>query len=334
MFEGHTPYGNPSSDPGRPRPVRPEENFNDLLLELYYFSERFSQFVPALYPPNPPHFLDRLVNWVNNRGLTSKQKRLLFEFALRLLYFTFEDFIQLYRNTFIGPVTRWIIDELALGLGDPDFAARIDRERLRRTWYCPVTDSMVISEFYHANNISGIDHRPAFRPLSHFSSANRLKEYMNRMGLVRLVLIEDFVATGVQSIKVVRWALKGLKCPVLFVPLISCPEALAKFRRMEREYSHFTFEPAFSLDDSAFVTSPASSEDPLLVAVRAFANKVHPRIAGKPDPTYGPLGFGDTGAIVVLFSNTPDNTLPLVHHQARPPRTWKPLFPRVSRETS
>ena len=191
---------------------------------------------------------------------------------------------------------------------------------------------MVISEFYHANNISGIDHRPAFRPLSHFSTAGSLKGYMKKMGLVRLVLIEDFVATGVQSIKVVRWAVKNLKCPVLFVPLISCPEALAKFRRMERKYSSFAFEPVFSLDGSAFVTSSASMQDPLLVAVRAFANKIHSRIAGQPDPTYGPLGFGDTGAIVVLFSNTPDNTLPLVHHQSRPPRTWKPLFPRVSRE--
>ena len=134
MFEGRTPYGISEED-RRVKTIRPDENFNDLLLELYYFSERFSQLVPALYPPNPPNFLDRLVNWINNDGLSPKQKRLLFEFALRLLYFTFEDFIQLYRNTFIGPVTRWIIDELGLSLEDGDFAARVDRERRRRTRY-------------------------------------------------------------------------------------------------------------------------------------------------------------------------------------------------------
>ena len=191
---------------------------------------------------------------------------------------------------------------------------------------------MVISEFYHANNISGIDHRPAFRPLYQFSSVPLLVEYMARKRLRRLVLIEDFVATGVQSIKVARWAVENLRCPVLFVPLISCPEAMEKFQRMEKKYGGFRFEPVFSLDGSAFVTSVASMADPLFAAVTAFANAIHSRIAGTPDPTYGPLGFGKTGAIVVLFSNTPDNTLPFVHCQSPAPRRWKALFPRVSRE--
>src|SRR2546426_11952830 len=62
-------------------------------------------------------------------GLTGEQQRLLFEFALKIAFFSFEDFLQLYRTAFIGPVTRWIIDELRLNLQQNDFQSRLEQER-------------------------------------------------------------------------------------------------------------------------------------------------------------------------------------------------------------
>jgi hypothetical protein len=45
-------------------------------------------------------------------------------------------------------------------------------------------------------------------------------------------------------------------------------------------------------------------------------------------PLYGAFGFRDTGSLVVMFSNTPANTLPVIQHESA---TWTPLFPRTAR---
>jgi hypothetical protein len=316
-----------------------DASFKDVLLQLEYFGEkRFSRFVPALFPPHTPNFRDRLLNWITNQGLTDEQQRLLFEFALRLSFFSFEDFLQLYRNAFLGQVSRWIIDELHLSLDQADFDEHLICERQQRTWYCPVTDSMVISEFYHANRITGIDQRPAFRSLKQFCDPALLTSYMNSKGLKRLVLLEDFVGSGTQTREVVEWAVDGLACPVLFVPLIICPDGLAAFVELASKYpSRLKVEPVLTLDEDSFVFPRGGTNDPLYKKVADMAERVHPIIAGSPDSSYGFKGFhapGDSmlGATVVLFSNTPDNSLPLIHYHSHPPSNWQALFPRVSRE--
>ena len=45
------------------------------------------------------------------------------------------------------------------------------------------------------------------------------------------------------------------------------------------------------------------------------------------DP-YGPFGWRRTGGLIVLHTNTPNNTIPLIHNNSR---TWKPLFKRHKR---
>ena len=47
--------------------------------------------------------------------------------------------------------------------------------------------------------------------------------------------------------------------------------------------------------------------------------------AGKP---YTPFGYKRTGGLVVMHSNTPDNSLPVIHHESD---TWAPIFKRHSR---
>jgi hypothetical protein len=320
--------------------IRQDTSFTQLLHQLEYFSEKFfSRYIPALFPPHPPSYHDRLVSWLNNEGLKAEQQRLLFEFALKIAFFSFEDFLQLYRTAFVGPVTRWIIDELGLSLEQSDFQLRLQEERTQHTWYCPVTDSMVISEFYHGNGIAGIDQRPAFRPLREFCEPSSLTSYMACRGLKRLVLMEDFVGSGTQCIDIVRWATQELSCPVLFVPLVICPDGTKAFTDLASAFaSRLRFEPVLPLDASAFVAPEGGTKDALLSRIADLATSIHSTIAGTPDTSYGRFGFskpGDRtkGAAVVLFSNTPDNSLPLIHHHARPPSNWKALFPRVSRET-
>jgi hypothetical protein len=339
---GFKPIG--SGGPGTiniPSQAKDDITFKQVQLQLEYFSERFfSRFVPALYPPHSPSYCDRLVSWLNNDGLSPEHKRLLFEFALRIAFFSFEDFLQLYRTAFVGPVTRWIVDELGLSLQNTDFQSRLEEEKHRHTWYCPVTDSMVISEFYHANRITGIDQRPAFRPLKDFSDPGLLAAYMRSKGLTRLVLMEDFVGSGAQTSMVIHWAVDKLTCPVLFTPLIICPDGIKLFTDMAATYpARLRFEPVLTLDGSAFAIADGVTPDQLIARITDLAQAIHPSVAGIPDTSYGPFGFskpGDKtkGATVVLFSNTPDNTLPLIHHHARHPSQWKALFPRVTRETA
>jgi hypothetical protein len=316
---------------GGHEPLGHDMAYKEVLQQLEFLSKRaFSRFVPALFPPHNPAFLDRLLMWLHNVPDPNIQ-RILFQFAARLAYISFEDFILLYRAAYVGPVTRWIINLEGITLRDRSFQSRIDRERRSQTWYCPVTDSMVISEFYHANRITGIDQRPAFRPLRDFSDGARLRDYMAQLSLKRLVLMEDFMGTGAQASTVVEWAVETLRCPVLFIPMVACPAGVKRLKRLANKHRRLCVSPILVLDDSVFV-SEGKSDDELLQRVAKLAQTVHHRVADNPDTTYGPFGFGDTGGTVVLFSNTPDNTLPLIHHHMKAPSKWRALFPRVSRE--
>ncbi|WP_285009496.1 phosphoribosyltransferase-like protein [Pedobacter faecalis] len=65
--------------------------------------------------------------------------------------------------------------------------------------------------------------------------------------------------------------------------------------------------------------------------VRLVANSSYMTVTNGIEPgpkPYYPLGYKQTGGLVVLNTNVPDNTLPLVHHQSP---TWKPLFKRITR---
>jgi len=334
ILDGHRPIGNngngSSSD---------DISYIELMRQLEFFGDKFfCRFIPALFPPHNPDFKERLRNWLTNEGLTPEDQRTLFEFALRLAFFSFEDFVQLYRSAFTGPIARWIIDELRLSLVDKNFDSRLEEERRRHTWYCPITDSMVISEFYHANGITGIDQRPAFRALKEFGDAVDLKRYMSSRNLTRLVLLEDFVGTGTQTNNTINWAASVLTCPILVVPLVICPDGLEALLNLTNTYAgRVRVEPVLRLDEQTFVKAHGGVSDPLLAKIEQLAVSVHPKVMGSPDKTYGPFGFSlptdkNKGATVVLFSNTPDNTLPLVHHHAQKPSKWQALFPRVARE--
>jgi hypothetical protein len=53
---------------------------------------------------------------------------------------------------------------------------------------------------------------------------------------------------------------------------------------------------------------------------------------GKKIYSGNPLGFGGKGLLLVFPTNTPNNSLPILHTPARVGggRAWKPLFPRVT----
>lgn len=319
------------------------------ILEDLRFLERnkFNPYVPALYSRHPSEFTERFHRWLNNPGLASAQKRDLFEFAHCIAFFSFDDFATLFHNAFSGPISRWCMSQAGLRLdSQPDWPTKLDDERFKNTWFCPITDSLLISVFHHVNEITNKERKPAFRELKHFGDAAKITDHATNKGYKRIVLLEDFVGTGTQSLKTVEWAVRTLKLPVMFCPMVIATEGADFYRSLEVKLNkerasnvalpEFHFWPVFELGSDCFVHSADTVDDSLYDRIRTLAKEIDARLSLLGQGyKYGPLGFWDAnslqqGANVVMFSNTPDNSLPLLHHSAD---DWTPLFPRVSRES-
>ena len=322
-------------------------SFQSILEGMEYAEKQWlGTYLPTQSGPHPSEFFDRLLLWMKNAGLDDEDASVLFEFASQLLFFSADDFQALYRNAYTGPITRWIASQIAMRIDAPYWQEELVLQRDSRTWYCPVTDSMDIASFYHLNQLAGIPHRPGFRSLNRFHADGKaLTEYMTESGLDRLVLLEDFVGTGSQTAGVVRWAVESLGKSVLFVPLIIAPDGLRRLKQLESALGSAKLQvsPIVELEPSDFISPATDEAAPLFSAIRALADRLHSSVRGTtPDDLkkspHSSLGFkrpGDSyvGATLVMHSNCPNNTIPLVHHHG-PATQWRPLFPRVEREPS
>ncbi len=325
---------------------------NRILDHLRYLDRvKFQPFVPSLYSRHPIAFMERFHAWLTNNGLSSDQQRDLFKFAYHIAFFSFDDFTALFQSAFSGPVSRWCMSQAGIRLGQRDWRTRLDEERFKKTWFCPVTDSLLISVFHHVNEIESKNRRPAFRELMHFGDEradeeeNKIRKHIRTQGYARIVLLEDFVGTGGQSFKTVEWAVRTLKLPVLFCPMIISREAVNKYvdlkakleeeRQRDSDLPQFEIEPIFQMGNDCFVYDQDTEPEQLFSRVRALAEEIHAKLSeSNQQCKEGPLGWWSEdspqkGATVVMFSNTPNNSLPLIHHRSK---DWRPLFPRVARQ--
>jgi hypothetical protein len=201
---------------------------------------------------------------------------------------------------------------------------------------------MQISEFCHANHLGGINYRPDLRTLSKFGELGKIMSFMqNRQDahghivpLKRIVVLEDFIGSGTQLTDAAGLinALLGQSVPVLLVPLIICPEGVRTVQRLFGGNRFFRSDPILELPQNVFINSrstPAAGTlyDKIKSIVKASYTQVVGNDAARPRP-YEKFGIFDTGALVVLYSNTPANTLPIVQHSSN---TWHALFPRSAR---
>lgn len=312
---------------------------------------KFQPFVPTLYSNHPVSFMDRFHAWLTNPGLSPQHQRDLFEFAHRIAFFSFDDFTALFQSAFSGPISRWCMVQSGINLDQADWQSLLDQERFKGTWFCPITDSLLISVFHHVNEIEGKSRKPPFRELMHFGdetaddAVNKIKKHIRAKGYKRLVLLEDFVGTGGQSFKTIEWAVRTIGLPVLFCPLIIAPEAVKKFRNLKDSFQQekanglalpdFEIEPIFEMGSDSFVYDTHSSPEELCGRIQSLAEDIHARLCqSNQQCKEGALGFWgedspQKGAMVVMFSNTPNNSLSLIHHSSK---DWKPLFPRVARD--
>jgi hypothetical protein len=314
-------------------------NLRKMLHNIEYLDRvKFNQFLPTHYSFHPIQFMDRLYKWLKNPGLTRDQQCDLFKLANQIAFFSFEDFTAMFQSAFSGPITRWCMSQMHIRLDQVDWEASLNKELFENTWFCPITDSLLISAFHHVNSIENRDQKPAFRELMHFgderidANDNKIKKYIKKMGYKRIVLLEDFVGTGNQVKKTIQWAIKTLQLPVLFCPMIITSEAVELYNNFNDPL--FDIEPVFELGNDCFVYNTKEEPSDLFKRIHVLSTKIDEALSASQQQCHeGALGYWKSespqrGATVVMFSNTPNNSLPLIHHSAD---DWSPLFPRVAR---
>jgi hypothetical protein len=326
-----------------------DSKYGNLLAQIDYFAQtEWKVYLPAEHPDFNPSYLDRLASWIGNVSDEQDQK-LLLEYALYISFFSHADFNALYRTAFDREITRWVAQQADIrfdsaGVG---FQQHLQEELHQKTWFCPVTDSMDINEFYHVNHLQGVGHRPCFFTLQYLSEeagepnlqlSNNVLQYMQcptgnpqypGLPLERIVLMEDFVGSGTQCLKAIRWAINNLKKNVLFIPLILCPNgAYALTEEKKKSLGKLTVRPIVELQRSDLLGGERQNASawPITEQVEELLRKNKSRV-----DDMNPFGYKGTGCSIANFSNTPDNTPPLVHHESSM-GTWEPLFPRVFRD--
>jgi hypothetical protein len=277
-------------------------------------------------PHNFQNFDDRLVRWLQNTADPVDQKSM-FRLLDRLFFVGREQFNSLCRASFSGVVHRWIVDQAKLDIADIGISDNL-KAAFDQTWFCPVTDSMRINAYLKLNNVAGHSVRPDWRSVEKLGDPAKVLEFVKTQKIERMVLLEDFVGSGNQMESSVLWAAQNLPdIPILLIPLVCCPKGAGKGAEIASTYDKVTFAPTLTLaKDQFLLPSPQDDEPSVFAEVRTLIEKTKGNLG---DWQSQPFGYQDTGAVVALFSNCPDNSLSMLHD--RSPQ-WEPLFERITRK--
>ncbi len=316
----------------------------------HHAAKEWRVYLPAEHPDSNTSYIERLAAWVGNVMAEADQK-LLLKYAAHISFFSHDDFAALFRTAMNREISRWVALQISARLephGGQSFHELIEKEIHQHTWFCPITDSMDINEFYKVNHLKGVGHRPGFSTLEMLATkagnpnsqlAENVRHYMANpshdpsrpsVPLKRIVLLEDIVGSGSQCLDAVRWAVANLTTPILFVPLILCPNGAQALRNEEAQSGgRLTVRSVIELRRSDLLGPERRGEQGW--SITAEMEDLATRCAGRASVNMDTFGFRNTGCSLTTFSNTPDNTLPIVHHKPTS-GAWEPLFPRVYRD--
>jgi hypothetical protein len=307
----------------------------------YLSRSLYSQYVPTT-GAEYPDFAARLRDWLDSASDEADQKVLL-QTVPMIFFVGREEMESLYRSAYNASIARWLLKELQVPLHDRNAQAKI-RTAARETFFWAITDSLDIGQFYRINHIRE-SVRPQLKAYLDIAGRNNWKQkgqeisdYMDHHSpsFKRLVLLEDFVGTGRQSSDYIEFAASlPSKCPVLFCSLMTCAHGANRAHALMARHHNLTCDAVLELPENVFLWRYARpDEHHLFVDLRDLVVKLHPLVEGSsPADLDGPFGFNvegdERGALVVLYTNCPDNTLPIIHHDSDGP--WHALFPRNPR---
>ncbi len=295
----------------------------------YLGDNLFHDYEPLLGPY--PDFSYRLEKWIENVSDEEGQKILLI-IAKKIFYVGREEFTSLLSTAYNSLTKRWLFDKLNVCFEDFDPVNL--NEAIDSTWFCPITDSFRINQFYHINKIpSNNSFRPEWRSLKKFGDSTYIQKYINDEKIKYLVLLEDFVGSGTQALPTLEYA--AINFPnlnILFIPMIICPKGTEKIKEEMNKYSNFEMLSVISLKESDLINEDIvdTSEKRILCQfiIKSFS-KVKGSKKRNDIKKLKPFGFKNTGGLTVMYTNTPNNSLPVIFVQTD---TWTALFERHSRD--
>lgn len=281
----------------------------------------FDDYEPSQFHP----FKERLIAWLNNLDTTEDQQTLL-SLLVDCFFVGRREFESLYRSAFQNIIFQWVsksyeLDPFAQGV-EAEFRSIVDR-----AWVCPISDSLRINAFLKVNGLKSMDKRPDWRSLRELGDEEKIRGYVNKKGIKDLILLEDFTGSGTQSVGAVKFAARLLPdIRILVVPLIACPLGDSELKKIQGKFSNLSYHPALLIPKSE-IHSFEDYESGNGTAVDKFLVRMNEKMC--LNEAKDAFGFNQTGAKVVLYSNCPNNTLPIFHRESA---SWVPLFPRVERQ--
>lgn len=310
-----------------------DNKFSELNRKINHLEKRlFYDYEPNLGPKS--NFLARLNMWLNNLEDDADQKAL-FELVPNLFYVGREEFSVLYREAYHTNFARWAIEIANIDIYDENSRNALNAV-VEETWFCPLTDSLRINQFYHVNTIPGkMDYRPDWRSLVMFGDDEKIKKYVLDNNIKRIVLLEDFIGNGGQVSKAVSLAIRLFPdMPLLIIPFIICPKGMKHAEELVSANPNVSISPVIAMPEHNFINEEIKGDSSEFCSqIFELAKKTYAKVSNSniiednTDP-YGPFGWRQTGGLIITYSNTPNNTLPLVHNLSD---TWYPLFKRHKR---
>jgi hypothetical protein len=314
-------------------PVSDEINYNDMHKFICFRAAKsFDTFLPTSGPEK--RFEIRLINWLNNLDDLSQQS-LLFRLVPDIYFFDEKEFNSLCRAAYNDIILNWLIDihSDTLDILDENLQDKL-KEEVKHTWFCSVTDSMDIANFCHINKIHGKPNRPNWRDFSWFADMDKVRNYIKKFKIRQIILLEDFIGSGNQFVKRdPRNCSTILDCinyiqneyKFLIVPLIICSKGQNNIINNIKELENVKLKPVVVLSDECFVNKGIIVNTQTKQDLYDLVLEIDKDVKFKE----GSFGYDETGSLVVLYTNCPNNTIPIIHEDKG--NEWHPLFPRVDR---
>lgn len=313
-----------------------EKECSELVLRYsLYARQLFSAYEPLLRdePRTERAFLSRLDKWLRN-WQTDEDQWDAFRLVDHLFFVGETEFQELFRVAFETNLWSWVADSVSGNAASKTTSEEVSRI-LVKTWCCPITDSFRINAFRHINHIEAPDYFPDWRSLALFGDKKKISDYIKSAGILRLVLLEDFIGSGTQATRAVEFA-ASFELPVLILPLIVGKRGHDKLQEIVSKYSNVTYDPVIWLNTEFFVSKHVlPSDDKHKPAQRRIIESYSTLTHDKHPYGFEEKRFGESqGYLVALYTNCPNNTINPIHSDYMMPETsveWSPLFPRSGR---
>lgn len=273
------------------------------------------------------NFLRRLEGWIGCFNDPSDQ----WSAYQSLRYFLFvglSETDELYRCAVKNHLYPWLIDQFSLDLFSSDLSDDINNA-VKSIWTCPVTDSLRINGLLHRTGLSSKELRPDWYSLRKLACEKKIAQYVKENGVTHLVLFEDFVGSGGQCSRALRYALSVFEGPIFFSPLVICAPGHEKIKLLSQESDkRLSYAPIVVLSSDCLITEVGSLGEPSSFnALREAFARGYKQLNVEHDG--GAFGYKGVACLYSSYSNCPNNAPPVFHASSN---TWlNPIFPRKQR---